>query len=274
MGFFSSIKIKDLNNVGRGLILGDGCIVKRNYLQAIAEGDIANHTVFHKVGYSPASTGSQTTVWGGGSQYVFPTGAIQVEIVSSDAQDADGIGTGAYTVVMGYLDASYVSKKHTFTLNGTTPVDGPADFFRCNQLYVATAGSSKKTVGNITMRLKGGAATVYGRIESGHTTDRSSIFTVPSGYTAYIYDVMFSASYSSAGKSERITLHTSVNPEGVVNTNTIFYNQYELMVVDGSGGKVDGAPIKCPEFTDIKCSVIGEINAQITTCISGWLETD
>ena len=257
-----------------GLLIDEGSFVTRSYLQAVAEGDIANHTLFEKVSYHPASTAAETTVWVLGTQYVFPAAEIAVEIISSSVNDVAATGTGARTVVMGYLDDTYTLKKHTFNLNGTTAVAGPTDLFRLNMLYVATAGSGGKTAGNISVRLVGGAATVYGYIAIGHTTNRSSVFTVPLGYTVYIQDVIFTSAYSSAGKTERITLHTSVNPEGVVNTDgLLFYNKFEAMVVDGNVVKNGGAPIKCPEKTDVKISVIGETNAQIICTITGWMET-
>jgi hypothetical protein len=97
------------------------------------------------------------------------------------------------------------------------------------------------------------------------------VYTVPLGKKLTISGVFFSCAYSTAGKSERMTLHTSVSPSGVVLTSgTLFYPQFEAMLVDGN---VDAhVMIVCPEKTDLKVSIIGETNAQSTSKIVGWLE--
>ena len=244
----------------------------QEYLQAIAEGDIPGHSIFEKIGYSPASTAAETTLWTAGSAYVFPAGAISVEAVSASASDTSA-GTGARTVQVIYLDINYVQKEFVFTMNGATPVAGPTDFFRVNTFHIETAGSGGKAAGLISLRLVGGGATVYSQMPAGATRSRNSSYTVPAGQTVYIQSILLSAAYSTAGKAVRMILHASKTPDGNISTaGTIFWPQMEAMLVDNALTFDRRSPIIFPSKTDIKVSVIGETNAICTSAISGWIE--
>ncbi len=269
--YFFGVKIIDTNGVAQGVSIRVGAITIRNYLQAIGEGDVPNTVVFEKTGYSPASTTSPTTLWNVGTNYVFPTANIAVEIVSTSANDIAVTGSGARTVFLRYLSSDYVEHEWTFDLNGVTPVAGPTNFFRTNMFHMVTSGATGMVAGVVSLRLVGGAATVYDQIAVGSSTGRNSVYTVPLGKTVFIHDVMFSCAYSTAGKSERMVLFTSVTPNQVTSTTgLIFWPKYEAMLVDGNVQKVDGAPIICPEKTDIKVNIFGEANAQSTVNYSGW----
>jgi hypothetical protein len=66
-------------------------ICSQDYLQAIAEGDIANHTPWSKIGYTPTMTTTESTIWSAAGAYVFPTAAAGMEFLSSN--NIDDIGT-------------------------------------------------------------------------------------------------------------------------------------------------------------------------------------
>lgn len=256
-------------------VIGDGSLVviNQSYEKAIAEGYITGHTTFYKKGLSPAASATETTLWNPATAYVFPAAAISIEVISSSANDIDTTGTGARTVYIEYLDDTYATQTATLALNGVAAVAGPTDFFRLNRFYVLTAGSGGKTAGTVSLRLVGGAATVYGQIGVGQTDSRSSIYTVPLGKTLYITDIVFSCAYSTAGKSERITLHASKAPEnGISTTGTIFWPYTEIMLIDNVYVSSSQSVLKFDATTDIKVSVIGETNAICTSEIRGWLE--
>jgi len=272
MSGFKAVKLIDTAGNPQGVTIGDGVLTTQSYLNAVAEGYIPGHTIFRKTGYTDASSATETTLWNPSTQYVFPTANISVEAVSTSASDTSA-GTGIRTAHLTYLDSTYTEKTFTFTMNGVTPVAGPTDFFRVNTFHAETTGSGGKSAGVVSLRLVGGAATVYSQMPVGSTRSRSSVYTVPLGKTLYIHDVMFSASYKTSGKTVRMILHTSVTPDGVVSTTGLtFWPQYEAMLVDSNITKVDGSPIICPAKTDLKVSVIGETLAQCTSSLDGWLE--
>lgn len=266
-----AVKIQDPISGAKASVLGGGLrVMNQNYLQAVAEGDIAGHALWRKTGYHPAAAAAETTLWNLGTQYVFPTAAISVEAISTSTNDTSGGSAGAKTIYLEYLDSTYAAKTFTFNMNGQTAVAGPTDFFRVNSFDVSTG---TKSAGVISLRLVGGAATVYSQIPVGGTISRNSVYTVPLGKMLFIQDVFFSAAYSISGKTERVILHTSCRQDGVViTTGLIFFPQFEAMLMDSSVSRRAEAPIMCHEKADIKVSVIGETNAIVTSELSGWIE--
>ena len=240
------------------------------YIFAIAEGDVPDHSIQFKMGYSPASTAAETTLWNLGTQYVFPTGTISVEAVSSSAVDSDTLGTGTQTMHLVYLTIGYVEKEWTFIMDGVTPVAGPTDFFRVNHFHTKTG---TRGAGTINLRLVGAPATIYSQQAAGSTRSRNSVYTVPIDKVYYVESVHFSAGYKTAGKTVRTILHSSVSPDGLIsNTGLLFWPHFEAVLVDGTAYDPSDSPIKFPATTDIKVSVIGETLAQCTSRITGWLE--
>jgi hypothetical protein len=257
----SSNRTVDVHIIDPTYTTGAVNAVAQSYLQAVAEGDIPGHTLFRKIGYHPATTAAETTLWNLGTAYVFPAVAISVEAISTSVNDT-AAGSGA--------DSTYTEKTFAFNMNGTTAVAGPTDFFRVNTFHVETGA---KTAGVVSLRLVGGAATVYSQMPVGATRARNSIYTVPLGKTVYVQDVLFSAAYSTSGKAVRMILHASVRMDlSVSTTGTLFWPQFEGMLVDNIINRSTGAPLIFPAKTDIKVSVLGETNAQCTSEISGWIE--
>ncbi|MFA5999488.1 MAG: hypothetical protein WC783_00705 [Candidatus Paceibacterota bacterium] len=65
-------------------------VCNQTYLQAIAESEISGHTAWSKIGFSPSVTTTDSDIWsyaGTQAQIAFPAAAMQMEVVSSDADD-------------------------------------------------------------------------------------------------------------------------------------------------------------------------------------------
>lgn len=247
--------------------------INQSYLMAIAQGDIPGHEQFYKIGYHPASTGSETTVWYPGTEYVFPTSGIQMEAVSTDnTQDKAG-GAGALTMHLHYLDTLYNEYVETITLNGTTPVLTVAtNILRVNSFHVDTAGANKKPTGNISIRNASDHTTIYSQCASGFTRSRNSVYTVPLGKTLFITDLSFTAGYSVSGRRVRMTLHANITPYELSSSVGLFFPVHEAIVIDNNYLKPQNSILKFVEKTDLKVSVVGESNAVCTSFIGGWLE--
>jgi hypothetical protein len=128
-------------------------------------------------------------LWGGGGAYVFPTGATAMEAVSSSANDA-AAGTGARTIRVDGLDASYEPLQETLTLNGVNPVALVNNFFRINEARILTAGSLMDAAGTVTIRASGGG-TSYAVIPQGEGFTAHGVYTVRAGYTLYLVASLF-----------------------------------------------------------------------------------
>lgn len=118
-------------------------------------------------------------------QYPYSTSGEQWEIVSTSANDTSA-GTGARTLLLTYLDDSYVEQTETLTLNGTTAVTTVAtDIFRLVSMAVVSVGSGGQNEGDITLQVAGGG-TGKGQIQAQFNNTAHGLYTVPDGFTAYL----------------------------------------------------------------------------------------
>jgi hypothetical protein len=116
-----------------------------------------------------------------------PTSAVAMEVVSDSANDT-AAGTGARTVVIGYLDSTYTAKTATITLNGTTAVAMPENVLRVNSVIVATVGTvGGNNIGNVSVRAAGGLGATYGYMAAAIGIARNSLYTVPAGF---VFDIL------------------------------------------------------------------------------------
>lgn len=132
--------------------------------------------------------GSMETIWDGGGLYTYLTSAGVLTVTSTDGDDA-AAGTGARTVTVEGLDANYNQVSETLTVGGGA---GSVEFFRVFRAFVATSGSSGTNEGTISIAQ---GATTLAQIRTVGTPSSTglgqtfmSIYTVPAGYTGYIFD--------------------------------------------------------------------------------------
>lgn len=126
--------------------------------------------------------------------------AVNMEIASSDPAD-NGAGAGARTVIIFYLDASYVAKTVTLTLTGTAPVALPEPIMRINGVSVVTSGTfNGNNIGNLSVRLAGGLGATYAYAVAGVGMARSSMFTVPAGNSYDLLSIFLALSRSNADR--------------------------------------------------------------------------
>ena len=132
--------------------------------------------------------GSMETIWDGGGLYTYLTNAATVTVTSTDNDDAAS-GTGARTVTVEGLDANYNQVSETLTVGGSA---GSVEFFRVFRAFVATSGSSGTNEGTISITQDATTLaqirTVGSPISTGLGQTFMSIYTVPAGYTGYIFD--------------------------------------------------------------------------------------
>lgn len=242
------------------------------YLYDIAEGNVPGHTTWSMMGYNAALTTTQETLWPNSSEYAFMATKAQLEVVSSDnTQDKAG-GTGALTVQVNYLTDTYAEGSVTLTLNGTTAVAtgaSHASIWRVNSFFVKTAGTGLVPVGNLTLRVAGGGATV-GYIPAGKTAARTGVYTVPLGKTLYVT----SFGVSAVGvKYVLFTLHANYEPNSAALLQRgLFLPLSEIALLDTPYNKLLDMPLALPATTDLKVSATAEAAAIGTCHLRGWLE--
>lgn len=111
------------------------------------------------------------------------------EIVSSSVNDT-AAGTGARTVLISYLDDTYVQRSALVILNGTTAVPIAANCFRAQTAVVVAAGSGTVNAGQLTIRVAGGGAS-RALVVAGKSSSRQGSFTIPAGFVGIIHSTAF-----------------------------------------------------------------------------------
>jgi len=165
------------------------------YLQ-VARKQIQFHENIFKFGNNTAVTDSLETIWAEGGLYSYITTATVLKVSSSSTADTSA-GTGARTVELFGLDADYNEINETITLNGQTAVNTTKEYLRINRMIVRSAGSGGQNAGVIyagTGTVTDGVpANKYATINGVQGSNQSlmSLWTVPSGYTAFLmhYDI-------------------------------------------------------------------------------------
>jgi hypothetical protein len=182
--------------------------------------------------------------------------------------------TGAQVVKINYLDGSYNEKNEIVILNGLSAVNTVnTDFFRVNSFRIIGAGSLKYTVGNVSLRIAGGANT-YSYIQAKYTRARNSIYTVPVGKTVYV--TQYSASYSTTGNANkeyaRLYTRANIEPDTRFQTDGIFYAYTEVAMQNSTIVIPLEIPTKLPAKTDIKISGVATASGVASIVLRGWIE--
>lgn len=218
----------------------------------LARGLIDGHKTLFKFGNNPDTNGTLETVWSHSTLYVYPSAATAMKVSSTSAND-NAAGTGAHTVLVAGLDANYNEISEIVTLTGQTPVLTTAVFLRVFRAYVVTAGVSNTAAGTIYIGdgvvTAGVPASVYAEIPFGENQTLMAMWTVPAGYTFYMYRGTFSAASNNA--AQYVLGKFMVRPFGGV-----FRNAADV-TANSSVIQYDfEMPLAIPEKADIEARVI------------------
>ncbi len=126
-------------------------------------------------------------IWNGGNDYTGfnATAAETISIVSSDSDDTNTTGTGAWLLLIEGLDGSYNEISEVVALDGTTPVTSVNSYMRCFTAMVVAAGSGGQNAGEITGNQSATTANVFFVLPE--TSNRTLVcgYTVPAGKEAF-----------------------------------------------------------------------------------------
>jgi len=166
----------------------------------VSRGQVDGHTYLFQFGQAATVTTNQS-VWANTGVYAFPAAATVMKISSASANDT-AAGTGARTVFISGLDASYNPISETVSLSGQTAVNTTNSYLRINDFYVLTCGSGNTAAGIIYAGTgavtTGVPATIYSLMPVAYNAQTQAIYTVPAGYTAYITSYTFTSNNTTA----------------------------------------------------------------------------
>ncbi len=162
--------------------------VIKDYFIELALGNITNSKGVGKAARSSAITNTGfLPIWGGATPMVFPTAVETWEIASLSPNDTLA-GTGARTVLINYLDDSYVEQSAVVNLNGVTAVQVATDCFRPVGMVVIASGTSKHNEGLLTLQVAAGG-NPRGFIKPTVSLGQDTYNTVPAGKTLVLVKV-------------------------------------------------------------------------------------
>lgn len=219
----------------------------------VARGQISWHRSVTIFGYNSDVDTSLETVWPYGGLLPYPSNALQLSVSSDNANDTSA-GTGARTVYLEGLDADHNTVSEVVTLNGQTAVTTTRSYLHINNCYVLTAGSGNSAAGTIYFGTgvvtAGVPATVYDVIQFDYNARVTGSYTVPSGYTAYVSQGLFSSGQSSGSGPVTGRLMTR-------GTNNIRLTAAVTTVNNGAADYAFEYPIVIPEKTTIEAQAVG-----------------
>lgn len=178
-------------------------------------------------------------------------GGIQMEIVSSSANDDDDGGTGTRSIMVVYLDTSGAEQTEIVLTSGTTPVDTVAvDMEKIQWIHTMTVGSGGVSAGNISLRDTSGATT-YAYITAGGNQSLIGKYTVPTGKTGYILG------WQASSISQKIDIRlraTVMRVDRSLLPGIFLFQDIAILNNAASGWIPFNVPLKCPAGAQIKIS--------------------
>jgi hypothetical protein len=231
------------------------------YTYAIAENAITGHSPLLKFGTrTTVAAGTPSTIWEGPTAlYAYMTTAQQLKVSSTDNVNDNVGGTGALTLTLVGLDATWSEVTETITMTGTTVVTTTNSYIRIFRAYVATCGTSYTNTGTISVTNNAGTVTQL-IINIGDGQTLMALWTVPLGKVAYLTHGTFS---TDSNKGARASLFSRLNDGGTLYPWQI---KYRAFAFSGNENFPFTIPFKIPAKTDIEVRVNTPTAAGATSC--------
>jgi len=173
----------------------------QDFFIRVATGEIPGLTAVYKFGRVEGISlnNGSVVVWNNGGDYTFPDANGTLSIVSASDDDAVGQGGATEISINGLVNNSGEWEEQTITktLTGTTPVVTTEEFIRVNRMWIS-AGEDR----NVPVTEPAPVGANHGKITVTHSDTGvpisvisanqgqtlQAVYTVPSGYLAYILD--------------------------------------------------------------------------------------
>jgi hypothetical protein len=172
----------------------------------VALGRRQGATTWNKFGGNQDIDVGTETVWGYGGTFARINTASTFTVVSSNVQDILTTGTGAWNVVIYYIDANRLAASVVVPLNGTTPVVTSVTGLGINRVALYNTGSGDVNAGNITITETTGG-TVQAYIIAGEGTTQQAIFFTQDSHILLVDWMHLNiCKISGGGGSPRVTI--------------------------------------------------------------------
>lgn len=202
---------------------------------------------------------------GGAAKWVPPTAARIHQVASSNDEDGGAGGdTGALTIIIFGLDSNFSLIQEVLALNGTTDVPTTNAYIMIHRMYVLTAGSAEKNIGDIEATADVDS-TVTAKITAINGQTAMAIYQVPLNHIGYIHS-FFGSLNKVGGAGTFADLALMIKLFGAVWT----VHQSIDLTTEGSphGQHKFHHPLQVPEKTLIK--MVGDPSKDAQDMSSGF----
>ena len=227
-------------------------IIEDQFKLQVARGKIKGATVINIFGHNNSQGTDFRTVWekSDTTGLLKPASALQMTVTSDICDTSDD---GVIIRVIG-LDANYDVIAENVTLNNATPPTTTNSFLRINTVVTISGNAT----GNVSVSNGGNE---YAHILAGTGKNQASIYTVPAGYSFYLYRIDGFMNDAASAKSGEFRNKSTLSSGVVLRVaDTPFINQMNIQ---------RRFPFKYGEKTDIEfqirslsgtnyCGVFGE----------------
>lgn len=204
-------------------------------------------------------------IWPGAASLPDPLpSGVAMDIVSTDAADS-AAGAGARLIYIEYLDNGLNPRVTLVPTNGLTPVTTTVEDIRWIQTMIvvsADPAGTRAAVGNITASYDG---TTYATILATNLDQASSFRMVPSGYKAYVSNVLLSSISTTA--DAKALIRTVIWNDGLLIPSSgvgAQNNSFTIQLVTGSHALLPGMILGL--------SVTSNKSLTATGAFIGWIE--
>jgi len=210
------------------------------YFLQVSRGLIDGHKRVFKFGYNGLIQNVEETIWDVGGLYTYPSSAVTMTATSSSGATDEDV-----EVTIQGVDTNYAELSETVTLNASGTATTTGSFLR---VYRAFVSGSTASAGNITIANGG---TTYAYVSASDQQTLMALWTVPAGYTAYLFQIDTTAFTVQNNKVATIRMLTR-------ELNGVFRTQNKFDLFEGSYHQDITCPQPIPEKTDIEFRAIAD----------------
>jgi hypothetical protein len=210
------------------------------YFLQVSRGLVPGHKRVFKFGYNGVIQNVEETIWDVGGIYAYPSSAVTMTATSASGATDSGV-----KVTIQGLDTNYAELSEEVTLNASGTATTTGSFLR---VYRAFVSGSTAAAGDISIT---NSSTTYASVDSDEQQSLMALWTVPAGYTAYLFQIDTTAFTVQNNKVATIRMLTR-------EVNGVFRTQNKFDLFEGSYHQDITCPQPIPEKTDIEFRAIAD----------------
>lgn len=150
----------------------------------ITQGLIAGHSLETVSGYNPA-TSAGDAVWSAATPYPWSSlVTAQTLYLKSSTNNATDRGM---SIFIHGLDANYANQDEVITLNASDSRTAVATTKQFLRIHEVRCNGADTNVGDIITTVTSGSGIVVSKMSSGRGRAQAGVYTVPAGYTGYLF---------------------------------------------------------------------------------------